>query len=670
MRAEGWLTWTGNTIKLPVQVAPGQTVVFTNKFSWPETAYVLPWNLGNESWTGPSTIGGIKNDLNGKTFIKNYYDKVINGITKFDTNIFQVDSVAVTLGEEVSPKTYTGFNKVIPKASDVLHGDPLAQTFFVNASENPDGYFVSSIDLFFSKVSAISDVTVQLRPTVNGIPSSSDIIPFAISSLAANQVNVTDYPNSTDPKSFTKFKFDSPIYLLPGMYSIVIMSQSSDYEVFTATMGSHRINNNDAIISSFPYVGNLFKSSNGSTWAPSPASNICFCVNRCEFDSSGTANFISDKPYVNYSNTFNTFMSATYYHQGDHIRVESGNNIDRVYEAMNTGLSGGTAPDHLTGDVLNGSTASGVTFRYLSTGTRYADLNVPYDTYFTQGENITFTSTKAKYSYKGTHLDGTLDSSFNPTLLSTNYPLTQRKILDSNKSNLLAQVLLSTSDPKLSPVIDNSRYTNVLIENIINANTIAPDFISNTAVNSGDFIRVPYADKFRMYQVMTQGTTSLAPPIFEGNDSPNGSAMLRYMGMTHNGDTELLPYKGQALSRYITRKVELASGFESTDLVATFNAITPVGSSIKVYYKAAFINGGTTLESTPYYEMKLKARSPNFLTQFVEHSYVCDYGDGTIRYALPNMAEFNQFIVKIVLLSTDTTSVPQVSALRVMALYD
>jgi hypothetical protein len=151
---------------------------------------------------------------------------------------------------------------------------------------------------------------------------------------------------------------------------------------------------------------------------------------------------------------------------------------------------------------------------------------------------------------------------------------------------------------------------------------------------------------YRMYVVVDSGTTSNAAPVFVGGDTLNGSALLRYIGITNNGDTELLPAGGLADSKYITRKVTLASGFESTDIVVRFNANTPIGSSVKVYYKAAFIEGESTLEEVPYHEMVLSERASDFATSFVEHKFVCDYGDNVnplVRYALPNKQRFKHY---------------------------
>jgi hypothetical protein len=337
---------------------------------------------------------------------------------------------------------------------------------------------------------------------------------------------------------------------------------------------------------------------------------------------------------------------------------------------MNSGMSGVSAPSHTSGSLLNGD----VYIQFIATAERQTSIEVPYDVYFSQGENITFKNAEAKYFYKGTKSSGVLDTDFTQIMLGSNYELDERKALSSDGAKeLYSKVELTTTDTKLSPVIDTTRLSNLLVRNIINAGTIAPDFTADTDVGAGSYIKVLSAGVYKMYLVINSGTTSTEAPIFTGDDTLNGTTLLRYVGTTNNGDTELLPTGGLAFARYMTRKVELASGFESTDIVVRFNANTPIGTSLKVYYKAAFVDGNTTLEESPYHEMVLSERAANYAGAFVEHKFICDYGDDQnpgYRFALPDKKTFNQFSIKIVMLSTNKVVVPKVRDLRVIALDD
>ena len=651
----------------PVVLQPGYELYFDVTIAWPYTYYSPTFDWATQTGKSLPTVGDVRKHPNAKVILANFKSAVQDPMVKLRSNLLRWEVAPNYTNAETIPASLNV--SMVSDKSSIVTADPLAQTFFIQSNEYPDGMFISSVDLFFKKKSITDDITVQIRPVVNGYPSSADIVPFAISSLTPSEVKISDYPNSKDSTSFTKFKFDSPIYLAPGTYSIVILSPSKDYEVFTATVGGFQLDDLDTRITQVPYAGDLFKSSNSQTWLPSPYQDLCFVINRADFKSSGVAQFVSEKPSSNYSSRYNTFSPITHYNKGEYIRVEASTNTDRVYEVLNSGTSGATAPTHTSGDVVSGT----ITLKFLATGERWQDTVIPYDVYFTQGENLTFKNSEAKYFYKGTNEYGVLDSDFNQIHLGSNYELESRKALDSNVKDLYSKVDLTTIDPVISPVIDIKRLSSVLVRNIINNEVIATDFVASTTYNAGTFLKVSVDNMYKMYLVIDSGTTSTAAPTFDGSDTLNGSAVLRYVGTTHNGDTELLPAGGMAEARYMTRKVILAEGFESTDIVTRFNAVTPTGSTIKVYYKAAFVDGNTTLEESPYHEMVLAERDSGYDQSFVEHKFVCDYGDNAlpgVRYALPNKKRFNQFSIKIVMLSATTVTVPKVRDLRVMALDD
>ena len=66
--------------------------------------------------------------------------------------------------------------------------DPLAQTFYV---DNPKGIFATSVDVYFYEGDRNLPVTVELRPTINGTPSATDIYPFSSVTLEPSQVIVS-----------------------------------------------------------------------------------------------------------------------------------------------------------------------------------------------------------------------------------------------------------------------------------------------------------------------------------------------------------------------------------------------------------------------------------------------------------------------------------------------
>jgi len=105
--------------------------------------------------------------------------------------------------------------------------NPLSQTFLVDRNENPNGVYASSIDVFFSAVDATLPVTLQLRPVVNEFPSSSAILPFSEVILNASETTANSTaPSAATSSTFTRFTFESPVYLYPDEYAVVLTSSS------------------------------------------------------------------------------------------------------------------------------------------------------------------------------------------------------------------------------------------------------------------------------------------------------------------------------------------------------------------------------------------------------------------------------------------------------------
>ncbi len=141
----------------------------------------------------------------------------------------------------------------------------------------PNGLYLSSVDLFFSTKDSNLPVTVQIRPTVNGYPSSSVILPGSEVILEAADVIIpTGSQVIPDP---TSFAFENLVYLEPGEYTFVILSNSNQYEVLVGEIGQQSLNGN-FLITENPYAGVMFKSQNASTWTAVQEDDIMFVLKR------------------------------------------------------------------------------------------------------------------------------------------------------------------------------------------------------------------------------------------------------------------------------------------------------------------------------------------------------------------------------------------------------
>ena len=139
------------------------------------------------------------------------------------------------------------------------------------------------MSLFFkSKDDNGLPVSLQIRDTLNGYPAQT-ILPFSDVSLLPTQVNISE-----DAATATKFTFPSLVYLQPGEYAMVVLSNSLKYEAYISEMGENIIGTSRKI-SEQPYAGVLFKSQNASTWSPDQNQDLTFKINRANFTINATA---------------------------------------------------------------------------------------------------------------------------------------------------------------------------------------------------------------------------------------------------------------------------------------------------------------------------------------------------------------------------------------------
>jgi hypothetical protein len=168
--------------------------------------------------------------------------------------------------------------------------NPLAQTFTV---DNQFGVTLTKISLYFrAKDSGNIPVSIHIRPVSGGKPSQTTIVPDSHVYLNPSEVTAVGLnPQlSTIQEEPTDFVFDEPIYLQPNMsYAIVISSQSTEYELFSATTGENVYGSTSRRVTTQPAPGSLFLPQNGYQWLESKNQDIMFKLTRAKFDLGGAS---------------------------------------------------------------------------------------------------------------------------------------------------------------------------------------------------------------------------------------------------------------------------------------------------------------------------------------------------------------------------------------------
>ena len=504
--------------------------------------------------------------------------------------------------------------------------DPLAQTFLVDTLSSPAGLHVTSVDLYFRNKSNHVPVTLQIRSTVNGYPKSISDIPF-------NEVTV--YPENVNTSTLgtvpTTFTFPNPLQLTPGEYSLVVISNSSDYEVFIGENGK-TVLGGTAIVSASPNVGSLFISQNGSTWIPDQNRALKFTIRNANFASSGVAEFGIDDP---------------------------------------TAL-------------------------------------IDYHTLYMKASSFTPTGTNITWQAKAYYPDSTFDTDWAPININQdiNYTFLRRLAAASGiggTPSFRVQAVMSTSNPQVSPAVDFPSMAIVTATNKINNDASTESyhdivsFNAAVAVNStantitanshpyvtGDVVQyfanggtvIPGLSDTTTYYVIKvdANTIKLAASLFnaDGNtpvDITDVGAGTQYLKKPNFGG-------GSALARYITKPINLASGFDATNLCVTTDANLPAGTSIQVYFR--FVPSGSITPIVDEYWQQMII-DPSITVKPAMNNY--DYTE--VRYfpqgafdvhGIPTNSPvepmFTTFQVKIVLLSTSVVETPMLKNLRIIALH-
>ena len=163
--------------------------------------------------------------------------------------------------------------------------DPLSQTFFVDAKSNPQGIFINSVSLYFSEKDSFLPVTIQIRPTINGYPSSAVCLPFSTTTVLPDNITA-----STDTPSSTGFTFSSPIYLEPGEYSLCVITNSNKCKLYAVDTGFNAVGSGSSTAGrggGNSRVGALYTPTSIGIASIDNATSLMFNINKCVFATTG-----------------------------------------------------------------------------------------------------------------------------------------------------------------------------------------------------------------------------------------------------------------------------------------------------------------------------------------------------------------------------------------------
>jgi len=421
--------------------------------------------------------------------------------------------------------------------------DPLAQTFFVDQIENPNGLFITKARIFLSTKDDNIPLQVQIRPVENGIPTTR-IVPGAVKFIDPADIAIATNPETIEDVqgSPTIVEFDEPIYLTSGEeYCIVLLAESVGYNAYIAETYQNVFGSREDRVTRQPTLGSLFLSQNGFTWTPDQTKDLMFELDRADFDASG--DLVLDNaplPKVTLgSNPIDTTQGSSIvkiYQEGHGFSYNDTVSISDVPNA----IGGVPSTDFVGTFLVSNPTWDGYNITVATTATSSAQgggddvtasQQVYYDEFVPQIQTVTPNSTtiSAKLFSPSVTSYGDIRSTNQfgyglPADLNNAKPV----FLNDYNTNTLPSVVASsdnaggsetmkfnlqmtTNDTKVSPVIDLQRVSVLALENVIDYN------VYNETTNTPDYNTFRYAAQHITVPVTVDESSVGLKVIFAAN---------------------------------------------------------------------------------------------------------------------------------------------------------
>jgi hypothetical protein len=691
--------YTGNTIYINAGTGLGQEATIANYYGANQTAVLASsistangdvYSIGSFSSDETGSFYGIFN-LPSNTFhtgqrvfrVDNAVGGNITSATTFAEGTFyseglQTKSQGIDFGASPAGAkgtfTQTNYANTTNIAVTYSPWDPVAQTFIVSKDNYPNGLFLNSVKVFFaSKPTAnndISPVTVSIVGTQNGYPNG-ETLDHSVVALTPSQVNVSANPQYLDSTAATEFVFSAPVYIQPGvLYAFIVKSNSNAYTLWTASNGDIALKSSvknlptDPLpstvtkIGSAPYVGALFLSQNAQTWTADQNQSLMFVMDRCKFDTNASPSIQYVVPNKLPNRTL-VDQSLDYFLNANNVStsINSMANTDILVDAFNittTDFTPTTTNINYTynATLLNGSSAGTRDIIPGRFGTATAD-----DIYLSdgKGERVLIANSNTSFSLYAS-LSST-DDSVSPIVSDAGLSVYAIK-WNINNCELSNSFITLTSG--------GTSYNAACTTVTVSAPTGSGGVQAYAAANiSGGVIQSIYFTEVGSGYIETPTLT-----IIDANNSGSGASA------TITGETS--KSGGPALAKYVTKKVVLDAGYDSSDLNVYLTAYRPVNTDILVYYKILNRNDTQEFDDGSWQLMTTTKSTGAVYSQTRTDTYEYTFAPGTngvdqgyISYTSVNgqtYTSFSQFAIKVVLVSTDHTYTPIVDDMRIVAL--
>jgi hypothetical protein len=552
------------------------------------------------------------------------------GITYYFANGTQEVRVVPPAPPAVINNNDDNDNWPVPDGVRGIDWDPIAQSFYI---DNKTGVYITKIRAFFSSKDAIIPVECQIRPMVNGYPSSSEVIKGGIKFLNPSQVVI-----SADATSGTDFVFDAPIFLEPNKeYAVMLKSPCLNYNVWISRMGDFELGSTERKITSQPSIGSLYKSQNSFVWEPFQSEDLKFEIYRADFEASGKVVFentevarrlLPSNPVLLDSGDATVRMIHPNHGLlvNDNVVISGMDSADTLGGIRTTSIMGARSITKIDGsgytfeaDSSPSSNARGGGFATYATDNMMMDLVYPsIEEYLPEGTSSSYT---AKFT-SGKSLAGSETPYGKSTTAVTIKPY-EKYVFDTPH-------VVMGHDIEEGELGSGVKSATIEVNLVSNSTFLTPE------INAG------------------RSSLTGINNVIDNQDSSATSGFN--VPITWRAETD--PRDGTSLAKHITKAITLEE--TAVGLKVIFGANRPSESDFKVYYK---ISTDTQLSDINWIEAVRDTFIPsdNNPDIFREYRYTVGGPTGTLT-------QFASFKLKIVMTSKNSSKVPVIRDLRVIAL--
>jgi len=541
---------------------------------------------------------------------------------------------------------------VVPVLDRVLF-HPMAQSFFV-----PDtpGVFLTKVDLWFQSKGDLP-ISIEIRKaSAKGNPSKNAILPNSLVQLAASEVVVADGTTAaTRPtdgsgsfaSNATTFQFEEPVFLHgPDFYALIIRTNSGkDYNIWSSFEGDFVLGSASVRVGTTIEPGILYRAGNGIEYVPERNADLMFKLHRAKFTAtSGTAVFHSNTPskHLLDNNPFTTTSGES------GVIVKHPNHGFQVNDRVC--ISGVTA-------AVNGIAAANIN------GTRLITRVDPYGYKFAAGSSDTASSTgrgggSTVYTTKQLQFDAInlqVDT-LNP-LEKSQY----RFDVDTTSGQSYASLTEVQYEKFTDQLLPNKSKYNFNVPNVILSDSNEAGAWGNNGTESME-VRVrmnntttddrisPLIDIQRAHAILYSNIIDYN----DASDSDEGNILLNYVAETDKGE-------GSSIAKHVAKEVRLER--VSNGLKIFFGAHVPLEGKIDTYYRTVAPGSDVDIRSLPWIATSYDAEPPKDQNPNKLRNYEVTLG-GEFANTLD---EFDRYQVKLVLNSKSSSKVPRVRDLRTIA---